>query len=108
MHDGEQTNLMSNLFISKKIRTPLSSTSFGQARKTMFYLFWTLLHHFAITKKFHEKIHSPYKGMWRITKLILIAYNKYLLLEIDTITKFSLFTMKYIIDGGRLFDYLYR
>ena len=46
--------------------------------------------------------------MWRITKLILIAYNKYLLLEIDTITKFSLFTMKYIIDGGRLFDYLYR
>ena len=31
--------------------------------------------------------------------------RKYLLLEINTITKFLLFKMKNVIDGGCLFDY---
>ena len=38
-------------------------------------------------------------------KLIVIAYEKCLLLEINTITRFLLFRMKYVIDRGCLFDY---
>ena len=39
-----------------------------------------------------------YKAVWQIHKLIVIAEKKCLLLEINTITKFLLFRMKYIID----------
>ena len=42
--------------------------------------------------------------MWQIPKLILIAYKKYLLLKIKTITKFLRFRMKYVINGGRFFE----
>ena len=42
--------------------------------------------------------------MWQIPKLILIACKKYLLLEIDTLTKCLLFRMKYIFDRGCFFD----
>ena len=48
--------------------------------------------------------YSPYKVVWGIPKLILIAYKKYLLLGINTITKFFMLRMKYIIDGAGLFD----
>ena len=41
--------------------------------------------------------------VWRITKLIPIAYKKYLLLEINTTTSFLLFGIKYITDRGCLF-----
>ena len=35
-----------------------------------------------------------------------ITHTKYwFVLEINTITKFLLFRMKYVIDGGCLFDY---
>ena len=48
--------------------------------------------------------YSLYKTVWQILKLIIIAYEKMLLLEINTITKFLLFRMKYNIDVV-LFDY---
>ena len=40
-----------------------------------------------------------YKTAWRVPKLIIIATKKYLLLEINTITKFLLFKIKYVHDG---------
>ena len=46
--------------------------------------------------------YSPNIVVWQIHKLIAIAYKKYLLFAIDTITKSSLFRMKY--DIGCLFD----
>ena len=49
-------------------------------------------------------IYSPYKTVWWIPEFILIACKKYLLLEINTILEFLPFRMKYIIDGGCLFD----
>ena len=41
-------------------------------------------------------IHSPHKPLWWIYKLILIVCRKYLLLKINTVTKFLPFTMNYI------------
>ena len=49
---------------------------------------------------------SSYKAVWRISRLIVIAYEKMFLLEINTITKFLLLRMKYIIEGAYLFIYL--
>ena len=46
--------------------------------------------------------------MWQIPKLLLIAYKKYLFLKLNTITKFLLFRMEYIIGWGCLFDSWYR
>ena len=52
-------------------------------------------------------MYSSYKAVWRISKLIVIAYEKMFLLESNTITKFLLLRMKYIIEGGYLFIYLF-
>ena len=51
-------------------------------------------------------MYSSYKAVWRISKLIVIAYGKMFLLESNTITKFLLLRMKYIIEGCYLFIYL--
>ena len=48
--------------------------------------------------------YSLYKTVRQIPKLIITAYEKMLLLDINTISKFLLFRMKYNIDGV-LFDY---
>ena len=61
-------------------------------------------HHTALYWLFIKVLYGPYKAVWRTLKLILIACKKYLLLEINTLTKFLLSRMKFIIDGGRLFD----
>ena len=45
-------------------------------------------------------IYSLQQAVWRISKLILIAYEKCLLLEINTVKKFLLFRIKRIIEGG--------
>ena len=42
--------------------------------------------------------YSSYNAVWQILKLTPIAYRKYLYLKINTITKFSLFRVKHIID----------
>ena len=42
---------------------------------------------------------SSNKVLWWITKLSVIAWKKYLSLEIKTITNFLLLKMKYITDG---------
>ena len=44
--------------------------------------------------------YSLYKAVWLIPKLLVIAYKKCLLLKINTVTKFLLFKMKYVINGG--------
>ena len=48
-------------------------------------------------------MYSPYKAVWRIPKLILIAY-KFFMVKINTVKKFLLFRMECIIDGGGIFD----
>ena len=45
-------------------------------------------------------IYNLQQAVWRISKLILIAYEKCLLLEINTVKKFLLFRRKCIIEGG--------
>ena len=49
--------------------------------------------------------YSSYEAVWRITKLIVISYEKCLLLEIEIMTESFLFRIKYVIDGGCLIDY---
>ena len=39
------------------------------------------------------------KVEWWISELLLIAYKKCLFLEIDTITNFLMFKMKYVVKG---------
>ena len=51
-----------------------------------------------------SNLFSPYKAVLRTLKFILIAYKKHWLLETNTISTFLLFNMKYIIDGGCLFE----
>ena len=48
--------------------------------------------------------YCSYKAVRRIPKLTIIEYKKCLLLD-NTITKFLLFRMKYIINLKCLFDY---
>ena len=48
---------------------------------------------------------SLYKTVWWIPKLIVIAHKKWFLLQINTIKKFLLFRLEYIIDENCLFGY---
>ena len=58
-------------------------------------------------------MYSPYKAVWRIFKLILIAYKKIKNTNLKLIIqeKFLLCWMKYVTDEGSYFDnqyYLYK
>ena len=57
-----------------------------------------------ITKSWWSVNYRSHKLGWKISKLVLIAYEKCLLLEINTITMPLLFRIKYIIDRGCLLD----
>ena len=48
-------------------------------------------------------MYSPHKAVWWIPKLILIAYKNCLLLKINTISEFLLFSMKYLLTGVAYF-----